>query len=129
MFFVTCEENEVTGFRANYLAKQLANADSGTCGPHRGSSPLHLVLAFCSAALSHSSRTLACLKIQSLEMNTFIVECCVPRAILRNLKYSETGTFVPRKIKAYSPYCCHVAIDVHDVEVRHGTVTLSFPRF
>lgn len=39
----------------SYLAKQVANADSGTCGPHTGSSPLHFVLAFWRAALSHSS--------------------------------------------------------------------------
>lgn len=43
------------------LAKHVANADSGTCGPHTGSSPLHLVLAFWRAALSHSSRPRASL--------------------------------------------------------------------
>lgn len=44
-----------------YLAKHVAKADSGTCGPHTGSSPLHLVLAFWRAALSHSSRPRASL--------------------------------------------------------------------
>ncbi len=44
-----------------YLARQVAKADSGTWGPHTGRSPLHFVLAFCSAALSHSSRPLASL--------------------------------------------------------------------
>lgn len=45
-----------------YLAKQLAKADSGTCGPHNGSKPLHRVFAFWSAALSHSSLPLASLR-------------------------------------------------------------------
>lgn len=40
----------------SHLAKHVANADSGTCGPHTGSNPLHFVLAFWRAALSHSSR-------------------------------------------------------------------------
>lgn len=44
-----------------YLARHVANADSGTFGPHKGKSPLHLVLAFCRAALSHSSRPRASL--------------------------------------------------------------------
>lgn len=48
-----------------YLARQVANADSGTCGPHTGKSPLHLVLAFCKAALSHSSRPRASLMQRS----------------------------------------------------------------
>lgn len=47
--------------KITHLARQLANCDSGTCGPQRGRRPLHLVLAFCNAALSHSSRPLACL--------------------------------------------------------------------
>jgi hypothetical protein len=42
-----------------HLAKQVAKADSGTWGPQTGRSPLHFVLAFCRAALSHSSRPLA----------------------------------------------------------------------
>ena len=43
------------------LARQAAKTDSCTCGPHKGSNPLHLVLAFCRVALSHSSRPRACL--------------------------------------------------------------------
>jgi hypothetical protein len=45
-----------------HLARQAAKTDSWTCGPHKGSNPLHLVLAFCRVALSHSSRPRACLK-------------------------------------------------------------------
>ena len=45
------------------LARQAAKTDSCTCGPHKGSNPLHLVLAFCRVALSHSSRPRACLDI------------------------------------------------------------------
>lgn len=47
------------------LAKQLAKADSGTCGPHKGRRPLHLVFAFCNAADSHSSRARANLKFKT----------------------------------------------------------------
>lgn len=46
-----------------YLAKHVAKADSGTCGPQTGSSPLHLVLAFWRRALSHSSRPRASLSV------------------------------------------------------------------
>ena len=45
-----------------YLANEEAKADSGTWGPHKGKRPLHLVLAFCSMADSHSSRPLCSLK-------------------------------------------------------------------
>ena len=43
------------------LARLLAKAESDTAGPQMGMSPLHLVLAFCSIALSHSSLLLASL--------------------------------------------------------------------
>ena len=48
-----------------HRAKQVAKADSGTWGPQTGRSPLHLVLAFCRAALSHSSRPRASLHWES----------------------------------------------------------------
>ena len=64
-------------------------------------------------------------------MDTLIVEfesvCTLCNSA--QLEIFQTGFFVPRKIKAYSPYCRHVAIDVHDIEVRHSTVTLSFAGF
>lgn len=41
-----------------WRARHEAKADSGTWGPQSGSNPLALVLALCSAALSHSSRAL-----------------------------------------------------------------------
>ena len=60
----------LTGFTETHLAKHVANTDSCTCGPHRGSSPLHLVLAFCRAALSHSSRPRACLHTKQTQTST-----------------------------------------------------------
>lgn len=57
-----------TGLRSNFSthrAKQVAKADSGTWGPQTGRSPLHLVFAFCRAALSHSSRPRASLHWES----------------------------------------------------------------
>ena len=52
-----------------YLARHVAKADSGTCGPQTGSSPLHLVFAFWSKALSHSSRPRASLPEENTKIS------------------------------------------------------------
>ena len=46
-----------------YLANALAKSESDTLGPQIGRRPLQRVLAFCSVALSHSSRLRANLEI------------------------------------------------------------------
>ena len=74
-----------TQTRSTNLARQVAKADSGTCGPHSGSRPLHLVFAFCSSALCHSSLPRACLKTNKNQDNeeqiilVFVLRCDVSR--------------------------------------------------
>lgn len=80
----------MVSIRLAYLAKQLAKADSGTEGPHSGRSPLHLVLAFWRAALSHSSRPRACLN----------KEIQIRIALLLTLQFPDT------KCPVY-PFKCH----------------------
>lgn len=105
-----------------YLAKHVANADSGTCGPHTGSSPLHLVLAFWRAALSHSSRPRASLtagkrKIQSsdcMEVNLYV------KVMISGALFPSTRSWWCLLV----PDSCQMAVVVDYVKVRHSAVAL-----
>jgi len=101
-----------------YLAKHVAKADSGTCGPHTGSSPLHLVLAFWRAALSHSSRPRASLPQGEDQMgiNSFV--------LLWNGRLNISRYMVVLVL----PDSCQMAVIVDDVKVRHSAVALLLPR-
>ena len=48
--------NGVFKIKRAYLARAFEKSVSATSGPQMGKMPLHLVLAFCKAAFSHSSR-------------------------------------------------------------------------
>lgn len=81
-----------------YLAKHVAKADSGTFGPQTGSSPLHLVFAFWSKALSHSSRPRASLPTENTKIgkkyktNTFLkhLKCNFKRGQILKLVFAAT---------------------------------------
>lgn len=121
-----------------HLAKQVANADSGTCGPHTGRRPLHLVLAFCRAALSHSSRPRASLWGPSNAQNSPQLSRQPPgphgagRAGLQGpglcLARQQSGhRRHGMPARGPSPDGGQVAVVVDNVEVRDGAVALLLP--
>ena len=107
-----------TGEGPAYLARQLAKAGSGTCGPHSGSRPLQRVLAFCSAAVSHSSRVRASL----YECKYVHKHQLKANPNIQQHTETERSWKPAASIWAGLPDSGEVTVDVNDVEVCHGGV-------
>lgn len=102
-----------------YLAKHVAKADSGTCGPQTGSSPLHLVFAFWSKALSHSSRPRASLPTENTKIG--IKMKLTPFQNIINVIFNENWCLL-------LPDSSQMAVVMDNVKVRHSAVALLLPR-